>query len=309
VSFAALDCGSNSTRLLIIDDQGRSLAREMRITRLGEGVDATGRLGDQAVERCYATLREYRTLMDQHGVTRSALVATSAARDATNGEKFLSAAAAITGADVALLSGNEEARLSFLGATADLPSSSLPTMILDIGGGSSELAVEVAGGLATHSMQLGCVRVAERVLGHGVVNNESRAATLALIESELDHLFDSEPRFTSVLGAVRLVGLAGTVATLAQLDAGTSLYDRALVHHRLLSRALVNQWRDRLASETPAQRLTHPGMVVGREDVLAAGLFILSAVMERFEVSELISSENDILDGVAATLRDNQQII
>jgi exopolyphosphatase/guanosine-5'-triphosphate,3'-diphosphate pyrophosphatase len=124
-----------------------------------------------------------------------------------------------------------------------------------------------------------------------------------MIEAELDRAFAAVPDFDRVVGNVRLLGLAGTVATLAQLDAGLTVYDRDIVHHRLLTRAVVQEWRDRLARETPEERLTHPGMVVGREDVLTAGLYVLDAVMERFGVEELLSSESDILDGIVASLR------
>ncbi len=201
-----------------------------------------------------------------------------------------------------MLSGGEEAAFSYAGASADLPASALPTMIVDVGGGSTELASERDGVMVSYSMQLGCVRVTERALGRDVVTAERDAATTAMIASELDRAFAAAPEFSSLVGRVRLVGLAGTVATLAQLDAQLVLYDRAAVHHRTLTRATVGYWRDRLAAEPVEVRLTHPGMVPGREDVLAAGLYVLAAVMDRFEVDELLSSENDILDGIVLSL-------
>jgi exopolyphosphatase/guanosine-5'-triphosphate,3'-diphosphate pyrophosphatase len=151
-------------------------------------------------------------------------------------------------------------------------------------------------------MQLGSVRVSERALGRDVVTPERASAARIMIGEELDRAFRAVPAFDSLKGGVRLVGLAGTVATLAQLDAGLSVYDRDAVHHRLLTRATVCQWRDVLAGESPSDRLLHPGMVVGREDVLVAGLYVLDAVMERFEVGEVLSSESDILDGIVASL-------
>jgi len=153
-------------------------------------------------------------------------------------------------------------------------------------------------------MQLGCVRVSERALGRGVVTPEGDRAARAMIEAELDRAFTAVPDFVHVAGNVRLIGLAGTVATLAQLDAGLTVYDRDVVHHRLLTREVVQDWRDRLAKETPEERLAHPGMVVGREDVLTAGLYVLDAVMERLGVGELLSSESDILDGIVSSLRE-----
>ena len=301
-NVAVVDCGSNSTRLLIASSEGATRQREMRITRLSAGVDASGNLSRAALARSYAVLEEYRAMMDAHHVERGLLVATSAVRDATNGSDFLAHAAQITRVEARLLSGEQEAAFSYAGATRGLDDDPRPTVIVDIGGGSTELAVRLDAAVHGYSMQIGCVRVTERSLGAGVVTPDAAAAASAMIEAQLDQAFDAQPVFTSLVGEVRLVGLAGTVATLAQLDAGLAVYDRDAVHHRLLSRAAVRAWRDRLGALTPAQRLVLPGMVPGREDVLVAGLFILDAVMGRFGVEELLTSEDDILDGVAASL-------
>jgi exopolyphosphatase / guanosine-5'-triphosphate,3'-diphosphate pyrophosphatase len=274
----------------------------MNITRLSQGVDASRTLLPDAIERTMDVLREYRAACDRENVTRGQLVATSAVRDASNGEEFLQKAREIVGVPVSVLAGEEEAALSYAGATKDLASSNTPTMIVDIGGGSTELAVELEGTLVSYSMQLGSVRVTERALGRGVVNAHSDLAARTMIDVEIERAFAARPEFESVVGHVRLVGLAGTVATLAQMDAGLLRYDRAVVHHRTLTLATVDHWRDLLASETPEVRLGHPGMVKGREDVLPAGLFILDAVMRRLEVDQLLSSENDILDGIVASL-------
>ncbi len=302
-NVAVLDCGSNSTRLLLNGDDGATLRREMRITRLSAGVDAAGTISGPALERSYAALRDYRALMDEYGVERGLLVATSAVRDALNGAEFLARAGALVGVPARLLSGAEEAAYSYVGATSTLAPDERPTVVVDVGGGSTELAVRLDGVLQGVSMQLGCVRVSERALGAGVVVESARAATRSMIENELDRAVATAPVFASLRGLSRLVGVAGTVATLAQLDAGRRDYDRALVHHRRLSRTTVQTWRDRLGELTPTQRLALPGMVPGREDVLVAGLFILDAVMARLSVEELLSSEDDILDGVAASLR------
>jgi exopolyphosphatase/guanosine-5'-triphosphate,3'-diphosphate pyrophosphatase len=299
---AALDCGSNSTRLLIADEHNETVRREMRITRLSQGVDATKTLLPEALQRSYDVLSEYRGYMDDAGVTRGLLVATSAVRDASNGAAFLDEARRRSGVDVRILDGREEARFSYAGATTGLAPDERPTMIVDVGGGSTEVAVEVDGVLESYSMQLGCVRVTERALGKGVVSAESDAAARAMIAAELDLAWEAVPSFAELVGNLRLVGLAGSVSTLAQLDAGLAVYDRDAVHHRVLSLATVELWRDRLSSETPEARLERPGMVRGREDVLHAGLYILVAVMERFGVSELLTSENDILDGITASL-------
>ena len=300
---AALDCGSNSTRLLVAGVAG-TLHRDSRITRLSEGVDAIGALTGPALARSYAVLEDYRRVMDEHGVTRGLLVATSAVRDAVNGAEFLEGARSRVGVDAAILSGAQEAAYSFAGATADLAESALATLVLDVGGGSSEIALATDEGLVSYSMQLGCVRVTERALGAGVVTASREAAARAMIAAEIDRAFAAEAAFARAVGAVRMVGLAGTVATLAQLDARLAVYDREVVHHRVLSRACVREWRERLAGETPEERMAHPGMVRGREDVLVAGLYVIEAVMERFGADELLSSESDILDGIVASLLD-----
>jgi exopolyphosphatase/guanosine-5'-triphosphate,3'-diphosphate pyrophosphatase len=274
----------------------------MRITRLSQGVDASRTLTPEALARTYDVLASYRELMDDAGVIRGLLVATSAVRDASNGDDFLSAARAITRVDARVLSGGEEATLSYAGATAELTTDLRPTLIVDVGGGSTELAVKIDDVFYSYSLQLGCVRVTERVLGSGVVDAARDAATRAMIDEELARAWAAVPEFSSIVDHVRMMGLAGTVATLAQLDAGLDAYDRSQVHLRRLRRSTVDEWRDRLASEPPSARLARAGMVVGREDVLPAGLYVLSAVMEKFGASELLSSENDILDGIVASL-------
>jgi exopolyphosphatase/guanosine-5'-triphosphate,3'-diphosphate pyrophosphatase len=301
-AIAAFDCGSNSTRLLVADGEGMALVRSMNITRLSQGVDASQTLSGDAMERTLAVLRTYRAACDRAGVTRGRLVATSAVRDAVNGEEFLRRAQQIVGVPADVLAGAEEAALSYAGATKDLVFAEAPTMIVDIGGGSTELAVELDGTLVSYSMQLGSVRVTERALGRGVVSASSDLAARTMIDEEIERAFAARPEFERVVGHVRLVGLAGTVATLAQMDAQLLTYDREVVHHRVLSLTTVDLWRDRLASETPEVRLGHPGMVEGREDVLPAGLYILDAVMRRVGVDQLLSSENDILDGIVASL-------
>ncbi len=301
-AVAAIDCGSNSTRLLVADGEGRTLSREMHITRLSQGVDASSTLTPEAMERTFDVLEHYHEACEHHGVGLGLLVATSAVRDARNGSTFLNRANAIVGFEAKVLSGAEEAANSYAGATRDLVDVATPTMIVDVGGGSTELAARVNGRLESYSMQLGCVRVTERALGKGIVTSENDQAARVMIEGELDRAFAAVPDFRLVVGDVRLVGLAGTVATLAQLDAGIRVYDRDVVHHRVLTRSTVQYWRDLLSHETPEERLGHPGMVVGREDVLPAGLYVLDAVMARFEVDRLLSSESDILDGIAFSL-------
>ena len=299
---AALDCGTNSTRLLVADGAGRPLERLMRITRLGEGVDATGSLSEAAIERCVAVLREYRSVMDRHGVEGARLVATSAARDASNGVVFFAAAEEATGVEPELLSGREEGALSMAGAVADLDPADGPFLILDIGGGSTEL---VAGSgpddpeLAVVSLQLGCVRVSERFLASDPPTPAEMAAAEQMVAEALEQAVTDHPRF---LDKPRLVGLAGTVSTLSSLQSGMATYDRDAVHHSMLTVDQVDHWYRVLAADDHAARLARPGMVEGREDVMVGGAMILSVVMRRLGLGECLVSEADILDGLAMTL-------
>ncbi len=300
-SVAALDCGSNSTRLLIVDANNETVFRDSRITRLSQGVDESMTLTGEAMARSFDVLSDYRSLMDDAGVVRGLLVATSAVRDARNGEQFLDEARRRVGVEARILSGREEAVFSYSGATADLAPDARPTAIVDVGGGSTELAVMVDDVLVSYSMQLGCVRVTERALGNGVVDQAHHDAATTMINEQLDAAWRAVPAFSS-LNDVRLVGLAGSVSTLVQLDAAMVRYERELVHHQRISLATVYEWRDRLASEPAAQRLARPGMIRGREDVLPAGLYVLAAVMERLGADELLTSESDILDGITSSL-------
>ncbi len=302
---AVIDCGSNSTRLLVVDGSGRALERAMRITRLSAGVDATGRLAPDALARTFDTIRDYRGLMDRHAVGEGMVVGTSAIRDAANRDEFVEGARRLSGVEVRVLDGRAEAEFSYDGATAGLASDGRAPMIVDVGGGSTELAVRLDGTMHAVSMQLGCVRVTERALGREAVTEQRRAAAATMIAEALERAMAADPVLASVPGGVRLVGLAGTVATLVQLDRGVATYQRDEVHHRLVTRTAVQYWRDRLGAESPAQRLGHAGMVPGREDVLVAGLMVLDAVMERVGATELLSSESDILDGVATWLLAN----
>lgn len=303
---AAIDCGTNSTRLLVVDQSRGALERLMRITRLGEGVDATHRISREAMSRTLSVLGEYRERMEDLGVTSARLAATSAARDASNSEEFLDAAESITGVQPELLSGLEEASLSFSGATAGLPErwrGPGPVLVVDIGGGSTEL---VAGSLeepvsvlpTAVSLELGCVRVTERFLLHDPpLPEEVRQArsyalsTLRSSESVLPPLVPEGP----------LIGLAGTVSTLAALETGRNP-DAREVHHTVLTREAVARWFEILVGEPSSSRAGRVGMAKGREDVIAGGALVLDAVMEVFEKQACVVSEEDILDGLAASL-------
>jgi exopolyphosphatase/guanosine-5'-triphosphate,3'-diphosphate pyrophosphatase len=274
----------------------------MRITRLGAGVDATGQLSDDAIERCVTVLREFRLVSTRLGVVRSRMAATSAARDASNGSVFLAAAADATGVTPELLTGKEEGSLSMAGAVADLDPRDGPFLVLDIGGGSTELVAgsgPVDPDLDVVSLQMGCVRVSERYLFSDPPLPEELAAAEAMVAETLESAIDAHPRFSD---PHRLVGLAGTVTTLSSLAQGLVTYDRDRVHHSVLTGDQVSSWYRTLAAEDRAARLARTGMVKGREDIIVAGAMILNLVMERLKLEECLVSEADILDGLAASL-------
>jgi exopolyphosphatase / guanosine-5'-triphosphate,3'-diphosphate pyrophosphatase len=301
-AVAAIDCGTNSTRLLIADSRGRTVERQMRITRLGEGVDGQGLLSDEAIERSVSVLRDFREIMQRLAVTKGRLVATSAVRDAANGSEFLEAAAHATDLDPELLSGIEEGRLSLAGAAADLDADEGPFLVVDIGGGSTELVVGSSADdpdLAAVSLQLGCVRITERFLHSDPPTREELAAAESVIAEGLDGAVAQAPRLVT---AHRLVGLAGTVSTLASLRLGLHEYDRSQIHHAVLPIAEVYDWYRTLASEVATARLDRAGLVPGREDVIVGGVMMLASVMSRFGFEECLVSESDILDGMVAGL-------
>ncbi len=274
----------------------------MRITRLGQGVDSTGRLTPDAIERSLEVLREYRREMDRWGVGRGRLVATSAARDASNGDEFLRAAGAVSRLVPELLTGLEEGRLSLAGAVADLDPADGPFLVLDIGGGSTEL---VAGdgpddpGLAAVSLQLGCVRLTERFFHGDPPASDELLAAEAEVAAQLEEAVAVHP---ALLGAHRLVGLAGTITTLASLRLGLPHYDPERTHHAILTSTDVDHWYHALAAEDRVARLDRTGMVPGREDVIVGGALVLASVMRRFGFSECLVSEADILDGMVTGL-------
>jgi exopolyphosphatase / guanosine-5'-triphosphate,3'-diphosphate pyrophosphatase len=299
---AAVDCGTNSTRLLVVNDDGRALDRRMRITRLGQGVDATGVLRDDAVERTLQVLREYRGAMDALGVRAGRLAATSAARDAANGAAFLDAASEVTGLAAELLSGQEEGRLSFAGATGDLDGALEALVVLDIGGGSTELVTLIDGEVAAHSMQMGCVRLTERALDGDPPDADALLRAAALVDEEIDAALTDLAPLGLPDPARRVVGLAGTVSTLAMIDLSLAVYDEAAVHHHWLSLEAIRRWRDTLGAETIAERGQRAGMVPGREDVIVAGAVILERVVDRLGAVGCLTSEHDILDGLARSV-------
>jgi exopolyphosphatase/guanosine-5'-triphosphate,3'-diphosphate pyrophosphatase len=299
---AAVDIGTNSVRLLVAEVDGTSprdaklvpLDRRMRITRLGQGVDRTRALAPEAIERTTTVLREYGAALEEHGVTSVRATATSAARDASNRDDFFRAAHDALGVTPELISGEEEAALSFLGATADLDAPA-PYLVVDIGGGSTEfvLGVERPAGLV--SLDMGCVRVTEQYLHSDPPAPEELSNAVAAVRD----LVAEVPRvIPGAEKAATLVGLAGTVTTVAAIELGLPEYDAERIHHFTLTRDAAEDVFRTLATESAAQRAHNPGLEAGRVDVIVGGLAVLVGIFRVLGFDEMLVSEADILDGL-----------
>ncbi len=305
---AAVDCGTNSTRLLIAAADGASLDRRMRITRLGEGVDRTGELRPAAVDRTLEVLRGYATAMATAGVGRRLAVATSAIRDAGNAPEFLRPAAEVLGTELRVLAGDEEGRLSYGGATAELPPGER-YLVVDVGGGSTELVTAGADGtVEAVSLDVGCVRVTERFLRSDPPTDSQLSDAGAYVTALVGETLVQHPAFSfaggagGAVGATTLVGLAGTVSALTMLVLGLDVYDRAAVHHARLTREDVYGLLGELASVDVATRRRRRGMERERADVIVGGALVLLSAMDVLGFSELTVSESDILDGIVGRL-------
>lgn len=303
---AAIDCGTNSIRLLIADLDPRTggitdLDRRMLIVRLGQDVDRTGRLAPEALERTFAACREYAAVIAEYGVSpeRTRFVATSASRDAENAAEFTKGVREILGVEPEVVSGDEEAQLSFTGATKELtgaPEVPAPYLVFDLGGGSTEFVLGGERVQAARSVDIGCVRLTERHFAGVELPTEERiAAARADIEAALDLAAEVVP----LTEAASLVGLAGTVTTVAAIALELPAYDSQAVHHSRLSLAQVREVTGRLLRSTHAERAAIPVMHPGRVDVIGAGALVLLSIMERTGAAELVVSEHDILDGIA----------
>ncbi|HEV7862709.1 MAG TPA: Ppx/GppA phosphatase family protein [Acidimicrobiia bacterium] len=308
--LAAIDMGTNSTRLLVADGEDggttgplKTVERHMHITRLGQGVNATRRLHPDAIQRTLEVLRKYRDVMDSSGVEGVRATATSAARDAVNRDELLSPAAEILGTTVELLSGQDEGRLTFLGATTGLDAPA-PHLVVDIGGGSTEFIVgtggpagagggpEVAGVM---SIDVGCVRLTEAWLHSDPPAPEELSQALSVVQAYLD---DVDRDLPAVGQARTLIGTAGTVTTVAAVEIGLAEYDPEVLHHFRLTREAAEDVFRTLATERAAERRHNPGLEPARVDVIVGGAAVLVAVMRRWDFDEMIVSEADILDGL-----------
>ncbi|QNG17913.1 Ppx/GppA family phosphatase [Rhodococcus triatomae] len=309
---AAVDCGTNSIRLLVadIDDTGtlHDVHREMRVVRLGQGVDATGSLAPEAIERTRIALTEYAAVIASTGASAVRMVATSATRDAANREDFFSMTrevlgAVIAGAEAEVISGDEEARLSFAGAVGDLDPAEGPFVVVDLGGGSTEVVLgDSAGVSAAFSADIGCVRVTERCLPGDPPTRDEVSAARSFAAERLAEAFARVP----VERARTWVGVAGTMTTLSAIAQDLPEYDPERVH---LSRVSLPQLRsvcDELIAMPRARRAEFGPMHPGRVDVIGGGAVVTEVLADAFEqragITELVVSEHDILDGIALSI-------
>lgn len=292
----AIDCGTNATRLLI-KDGATDVVRLERVTRLGEGVDATGRLSVDAMERVLAVLRDYRELLDEHEVTNPTAVATSAVRDAGNPDDFLDAAEAALGFRPRVLSGHAEGTLAFRGAVADLEGEEGPFLICDVGGGSTELVVGSTAPEAVVSVDVGSVRVTERFLRRDPPSPGELADALDVVRSEIDEAVRLNP---SLEEARTLVGLGGTITTMAAIEIGLAEYRSELIHHFRLSRPAAEDVFRTVVTERAQDRAFNPGLPPERVHTIVGGALIVVAVMRFFGFDEMVVSEHDLLDALCA---------
>lgn len=305
---AAIDCGTNSIRLLIADIENGKLTdvvRTMVIVRLGEGVDKTGEFSQAALTRTFAAIDTYSALITEHKPELVRFVATSASRDVSNRGEFVDGIVARLGIEPDIISGDEEAALSFLGATADLlnfeQAPTPPYLVVDIGGGSTEFVLGTIKPTAAISTNVGCVRMTERHLVSDPATSEQISAATADIDAAIDQAYSAVP----IAEAKSLIGLAGSVTTVAALALGLAEYDSEAIHGSRISAAEVHRVTQELLTMTRAQRAALGPMHEGRIDVIGSGALVLDRIMARTGLSEVVVSERDILDGIARALVSN----
>jgi exopolyphosphatase/guanosine-5'-triphosphate,3'-diphosphate pyrophosphatase len=298
---AGIDCGTNSIRLLVADVERSGLTdvvREMRIVRLGQGVDRTGRLAAEALERTRVALADYAATIREHAAERVRMVATSATRDAANRDEFTAMVQAELGVEPEVITGQQEAALTFAGAASALDQASGSLLVVDIGGGSTELVRGADGTIRAHSMDVGCVRMTERHLRDDPPTAEQIAATVADVRAATADARADVP----LDGPLTFVGVAGTVTTVAAIALDLDHYDADVIHGSTIAAAQIADVTERLLRMTHAERAALPVMHPGRVDVIGGGALVLRTLVEETGVDAVVASEHDILDGIALSL-------
>jgi len=298
---AAIDCGTNSIRLLIADVQGdnfREVIREMEIVRLGQGVDQTGEFHPDAISRTLAAIDKFANEITKRGVEKVRFCATSATRDAKNRDLFINGVKARLGVTPEVISGEEEAALSFAGATKDLPNSISPFLVIDIGGGSTEFVLGAQKVAQAKSVNIGCVRMSER-------HFKSDPATQSEIESarrDIQSAINQAAQVVDIKAAKSLIAVAGTATTVAGAALELPVYDRYAIHLSRISAEQTHEVSERFLKLTRKERAALGYMHPGRVDVIGAGSLVLSEIIKAVGAKEFIACESDILDGIAFSL-------
>jgi len=301
VRVAAIDCGTNSIRLLIADISGgklREVERLMEIVRLGQGVDQTGQFHPDAISRTFTAIDKYAMEISRRGVEKIRFCATSATRDATNREVFISGVKSRLGIVPEVISGEEEARLSFLGATKELPESLAPFLVVDIGGGSTEFVFGYRDVVAAKSVNIGCVRMSERHFN----NDPASSSEIESARSDIQSAIAEAAKFVKITEAKTLIAVAGTATTVAAAALELPVYDRYSIHLSRISADKTHQVSEMFLKMTRDQRAALGYMHPGRVDVIGAGSLVLSEIMKATDAKEFVASESDILDGMAWNL-------
>ena len=298
---AAIDCGTNSIRLLIADIDGsnfREVVRDMEIVRLGQGVDQTGQFHPDAIIRTLAAVDKFAAEIAKRGVEKIRFCATSATRDATNRHLFVDGVRERLGIEPEVISGNEEAALSFAGAIQDLDPSEGPFLVVDIGGGSTEFVFGTTTVEAARSVNIGCVRMSERHFA----NDPATPAQIELARTDIQAAIALAAAEVPITNAKTLVAVAGTATTVAAAALNLSEYDRYSIHLARISALQVHEASAMFVTKTREERLALGYMHPGRVDVIAAGALVLSEIMKATGATEFVASESDILDGMARSL-------
>jgi len=298
-AVAAIDIGTNSTNLLITGRDGRTLERQVTVTRLGQGVDKSRMLTPEAIERTVLCLARYRELLNAHGSPPLRIIASSASRDALNREEFFDQAENVLGVRPELVSGEEEARLAYRGCTTNLTPDTNGHLIIDIGGGSTELIIGTAQLSQAYSIDAGAVRMTERHLRHDPPQPEELLNAIG----EVQDLFDDVLRLNPPMAHVRqIIGTAGTIVTIAAVELGQQVFNADELHGLHLTRDAIEDVFRTLATEPFVDRVHNPGLPRDRADVIVGGCCVLVALMRSLDANELIVSTNNILDGICAEL-------
>jgi exopolyphosphatase/guanosine-5'-triphosphate,3'-diphosphate pyrophosphatase len=301
---AAIDCGTNSIRLLIADIDGsnfREVVRDMEIVRLGQGVDETGQFHPDAIARTLAAVDKFAAEIAKRGVEKIRFCATSATRDATNRHLFVDGVRERLGIELEVISGDEEAALSFAGAIKDLDPSNGPFLVVDIGGGSTEFVFGTSTVEAARSVNIGCVRMTERHFATDPVTTQQ----IELARTDIQAAIAQAAAIVPITQAKTLVAVAGTATTVAAAALNLPEYDRYAIHLSRISAQQTHDAATMFATSTREQRLALGYMHPGRVDVIAAGSLVLSEIMKSTGASEFVASESDILDGMAFSLARN----